>query len=244
MLDSYNSENLMAFNFSDLYEGKILEVKDNNKCLIHIYKFFLTSEVGNNAIIGNNPIDYNNIENGNSNISEIQSTNGILCDPLYTNRIQIKPNVGDEVLVFFFNGDPQRPYYINGHLEKELKKLNEDTIYKSADVSITVRNGEDPRILFKIKDNEIIFDSKSILGSGLVVNGGNGNGEITGVLSADVITTLQKLDIKKEFAIIVDTRNKMYDICSHFNSMEQFAPYDEKFNNLSNYIIPIIDKID
>ena len=253
MFDSF-SNTIGAFNFNEIFEGNIIEVYKNNTCLVYLPKFFLNTNEETKKIEGNYLIDNSKILNHVEGKRTVTATNGIICRPLHYNSFSRKVSPGENVLVFFFNGDPQKPYYIDAQLGKKLMEMNKDIIFEdsSSEMGIYSENNEDnSRIIIKVKNKEYIFSDK---GSSTVINNGiNGSNGINGIIGSEGETSedgklsfniSNKYTLEKEWKTIQSERKELEEICIYYKMPDSFEVYDAKFIELKDYIEPIIENIE
>ena len=257
MFDSF-SNTIGAFNFNELFEGNIIEAYENNTCLVHIPKFFLNSNEETQKLKGNYLIDNSKILNHIEGRKTLSATNGILCKPVYFNSFSRKVKEGENVLVFFFNGDPQKPYYIDARLGKKLMNMNKDIIFEDCtkQMGIYSENNEDEsKIIIKVKNKEYIFSDKNGTGPSIVGGSGSGGGStigsegsggtggsgFDGYIPYDISN---KYLLQKEWNNISSERLELEELAIYYKIPTLFEIYDEKFIELKDYIEPLIENIE
>ena len=156
-MDNYNNDSLYSFNFEGIYEGTVIEVYEDNSCLINIPKL-LIGQNDNNKIEGVENITNNNIINSFMNKSTIKIVNGVICYPYERNNSSIKMEVGNKVSVFFIDGDPNKAFYTDLSYNSN-KDYSKDIIYSKGNISIYIENNE---IVFKNKNNMLKIKEEGI----------------------------------------------------------------------------------
>lgn len=247
-----------TFNFEGLFEGKIIEVQDNNECLISIPKLFFDNYDSKYEV--EESINNDNIINNDLNKQTITSVNGIYCKPFYANGVTRKMNEGEEVTVFFKDGDPQNAYYINGYFAKQIEEYTNDSIYENKDIKIYTEQGDTPKILFKIKDTIVEITENGIAGGngngngGILGGGGIGTDEVVSIVTKDMyikdIIADGKFDpsekkfinkeldkISKEYICII----KIFDFYKNSDSNEEIKKNYTKYKEeLIEYLNPML----
>lgn len=252
MFNSYDTQNIKSFGFDELYEGQVIKVNDDNSCYINVYKFFLnktTTEMATAKLV----IDSSNIQNL-TGVTEIKKSNSILCQPFKFNSGYRKVNKGDNVLVLFLNGDPQKPFYIDAHLPSSSIASDGDMLFDGNDIKIfTKRVDNEIKLVIKLSDTEIELDKDTKFGTTNITNNNisNNNGGTTileGTLSEGEIKQLKlNLQLNSLIREFEDLKNKyavMMSVCDHYKmSDKNKEDIVNTYNELVDFVQPILDNI-
>lgn len=158
-MDNFDIDNLYNFNFKEFYIGIITKVNNDNSCFINIPMLMLgNDEKENNYFEGKENFINTNIENDFSTKSSFTTMNSILCLPFSSNYSIIKPNKGDKVTVFFINGDPNKPRFIeySTNLNKDSTKKY---LFKTDNISVFI---EDDKLVIQNKNKKYSFSSEGM----------------------------------------------------------------------------------
>lgn len=160
--DIFNKNIINPIDFSGIFEGYVLSNDSWEKDYtldIYLSEFMINDIIKDRKLEYTEVINRENILNKDQlNINNtIKSTNGIKCYCI-GGSYNIKPDIGDRLLVIFIDEDPQKPYYINLSLLKESNKKKSNIIYKDKDTVIE-KNKE---LIIMHKESKIVMNDKGI----------------------------------------------------------------------------------
>lgn len=250
----YTNNITRNFGFDELYEGKVIKVNEDNSCYINIYKFFVNTNDFNEVYESNISVSTSDIENLNENFS-VQQTNGILCKPFTFNTNSRIMNSGDDVLVLFLNGDPQRPYYIDAFLPSNINSKNGDIIFNNNNIEIyTEKDDNDPKLIIKIMDTKFELTKDSKLNNTVVQNNNTtvetttpGNtvvieGKPTNIDGELLRKYLEFNSVKRDFENLKDKYNVILSVADHYKlSEKQIKPLKDNYKKLIELVEPILN---
>ncbi|ALN97730.1 hypothetical protein Bp8pS_051 [Bacillus phage vB_BpuM-BpSp] len=156
---NFESESFDNISFDNLFNGIVLDRKED-KFLIYVEGLNVSSKKEDPMEYDEN-INNKNIINRKENIKSIKTLNGIWCKQFSTNSQSIKPEIGSKVTVFFFNGDPQLPFFFNNSIYNKPSQENIDVIYQSKEASLCF-NKDKKEFILGVGSQKLIISEENI----------------------------------------------------------------------------------
>lgn len=251
-METYNNGISTVFNFDELYEGTVIKVDNDGSCYVNVYKFFITDQDQSDVYEAKISVNSANIESMNSEHT-LTKRNAIKCKPFKFNSGIRIPNPGDKILVLFFNGDPQQPYYIDAKLPSYSKVLEGDVIFENNNISITTRiDDKDPKLIIKIMDTTFTIDKDTKFGDTIInedhstIN--NPTNEITIEGTGKVDQTLLKqafltYSSEREYEKLKDEYATIISVSDYYEIKKpEKTDLVNSFNELDEYVSPIFER--
>lgn len=253
--NNYNNGISTLFSFEELYEGTVVKTEKDGSCYVNIYKFFITNQDQSDVYEGTVSVNSSNIESMNSEYT-ITKRNAIKCNPFRYNSSIRLPNPGDKVLVLFFNGDPQKPYYIDAYLPSYSKEVIGDVIFENNNISITTKidNKDNPKLLIKIMDTTFTIDKDTKFGDTIVKN--ENNTTVNNPTNDIIIEGTGKMDqtLLKNACLFYNSQREFEKLKDDYATIISVSDYyelivDEKtnlvnaYNELNDFVSPILETI-